>query len=154
MATHFWASMEKLTAQRMRPKSPPYDNSPVYRYLPRRTPTWAFPVPCSHPRDPILVHPPLFWWGNTNPMFARSNDAPVVVHRHSIPMPRLPPRVLPCGSATMTTTSLPPFSASGNLVVRSVSSSDLLVAVDRVSAPSHPFSQCAVILYDLATSPN
>ncbi|PBK67932.1 hypothetical protein ARMSODRAFT_976223 [Armillaria solidipes] len=61
MATHFWASMEKLRAQRMHPESPPYDNLPAL------------------PNTNMNVPRPM------------SNNAPVVMHRHRILIPRLPP---------------------------------------------------------------
>lgn len=57
-------------------------------------------------------------------------------------------------SATMTMTSPSPFSALGISVARLVSPSDLVIAIDRASAHSHPFSQCAATPYDPATSSN
>lgn len=84
--TPFCVSMKESRAQLMCPQSLSYDNSPAHRYPPRRTPTWTFPVPCSHPRDPMFVHPQLFWWGNTNPSCSRTHDSPVVVRRPHLPL--------------------------------------------------------------------
>ncbi len=122
----------------------------AHRWSPHRTPTWTFPIPCSHPRVPIFIHSPLFLWGNRNPPFTRTCDSLIVVHWYPILILRYS---LPYGPVAMMT-SLPPFSTSGDPMVRSISFSILVVAINRVLVLSHPFPQCTMTLYNPATSPN
>ncbi len=97
------------------------------------------------PSDPRLVYPPLFWWGNTNPMYARTPNPRSSCVAIPSPSPGSLSDILPYGLATVAMTSPPPFSTSGNPMLRSVTPSDPIIAVDEVSAPSRPVFPCPTV---------
>ncbi len=92
MVMRLWALSEESKAHRMRPESSLYDDFPAHRCLPTRTPTSASPGPCSYPSHPEFKYPPLFGWGNMNPMCARTPDPLFIMCRHRI---RICIRMLP-----------------------------------------------------------
>ncbi len=59
-----------------------------------------------------------------------SYDAPMIQQQHFILIPQPSYHIFPYGQDTRTTTSPPPFLTLGNPMVRSISPSDIIIAVD------------------------
>ncbi|KAK0246505.1 hypothetical protein EDD85DRAFT_804436 [Armillaria nabsnona] len=140
MTEPFGALRDDYRAHRMRQELLFYDDSPAHRCLPNRAPTLVSPAPCNHPSHPIFGYPPFFGWGNTNLPCTRISGPPFVVQEHPIPSPCSLSHILSYGLTTTPTTPPPPFSISGNSVVRSFSSLDLFIAVKTARTPPRPFS--------------